>query len=91
MTYSSTMDKFVTKTKRKSTDDQTADKNNNKTTLAKHGKYEKTKRKRCYVKTWEETWPWVRHDDINDTMYCTICREFPAVGNVKNNSFYEIL
>lgn len=83
------MDKFVTITKRKSTDDQTADKNNNETTLAKHGKYEKTKRKRCYVKTWEETWPWVRHDDINDTMYCTICREFPAVGNVKNNSFYE--
>lgn len=35
------MDKFVTKTKRKSTDDQAADKRNNETTLAKHGKYER--------------------------------------------------
>ena len=82
----------MTKTKRKDSMTQIVDTNNNESfgpSESKHVKYEKTQRKRLYIKSWEDTWPWVKYDANNNIMYCNVCREFPTVGNVKNNSFYN--
>lgn len=49
--------------KRKSEEQEKAEKK------ARDQEYDKTKRDRRYLPTWENKYPWVSYDDENGTMY----------------------
>ena len=38
--------------------------------------YEKTKRTRCYQKSWEGEYTWISYDSESQKMFCKLCRKF---------------
>ena len=65
------------------------DSNNNES--SKHVRYEKNKRVRGYIQSWEEKWPWLKYNE--DKMFCIYCMEFPSIANPahskKTNTFID--
>ena len=49
--------------------------------------YDKTKRKRGYLKSWETDFAWLSFDDQHSTMFCKLCRKFQATGVRGKNAF----
>lgn len=43
--------------------------------------YEKERRVRTFVSKWKIDYPWVKHDEENDKMYCTPCCEEKGEGH----------
>ena len=35
----------------------------------------KKKVKRSFQTKWCEQWPWLEHDEMNDTMFCRVCKQ----------------
>ena len=50
------------------------DSNNNES--SKHVRYEKNKRVRGYIQSWEEKWPWLKYNE--DKMFVYIAWNFQA-------------
>jgi hypothetical protein len=46
--------------------------------------------RKIFIKTWEDTWPWVRYDVESNSMHCIICREFPTVGIANNSNIVNV-
>ena len=51
--------------------------------------YDKRKRQRGYLKSWERENPWLAYDDVKSVMFCTWCRAFQHVGIRGKNAFAE--
>ena len=54
--------------------------------------YELVKRCRRYQPKWRQEFPWLQYDDVNDIMWCGVCREFHSSlknkgANYGNNVF----
>ena len=43
--------------------------------------YEKHKRKRGFVATWPQEWPWLGYDEDKIEVYCKICRAYPSYAD----------
>ena len=72
------MDRFVTFSGRKKQNQD--ENNNNEAPQNKHAKYDKAKRVRCYLKSWEENWPWLTYDAEKHAMFCKYCKDFPTIA-----------
>ena len=56
-------------------------------TSKKNRKYDRDKRKRTFIATWNERFPWARsvvEDEKPESMYCEYCQSFPEYANKKS-------
>lgn len=54
---------------------------------SKDSKYDSTKRKRTFLQSWTNTWPWVRYDEQKGEMFCIWCREHPELADKQSALF----
>lgn len=54
---------------------------------AKRDSYETKSRYRPFLNDWKDRYEWVMHDEMNDCMYCAVCRKFPNIADT-NSALY---